>query len=605
MFIERKKLTAADVKRAAVTSTAILLLIFLSILFAFWNMQVLHSEYYRDLALKNMIKSVDLPAPRGVILDRRGQVLAENKLNFTLYLIRENIQDLARTIRLAAFLTSRPESHIRAILKRYEKYPLFYTIPLKTNVPLNHVVFIESRPDEFREFKIGVQPLRAYPRGNSAAHVLGYVSEISEEQLREMAFANYKMGDIVGASGVEKQYEEFLQGRKGSQTLVKDNLEKVQRIIPKKTPEIGRTVALTLDLELQHFAEGLLGEQKGVIGVVDLRDGGILALVSKPDFNPERFSLSQEMESWLALINDPEKPLQNKFLQGIYSPGSVFKIVMALAALQEGVITPATTFTCRGSMFIYDRVFGCWNTSGHGTVSIYQALERSCNIFFYNLGLRLDINTIAHYAGLLGLGQPCLIDQPNQSNGLVPTPEWKRRVLHQPWFPGETISVAIGHGSLSVTPAQILNLICTVARRGQPLRFHLLDHVSPPGLVRGSDNPPLPRLPIEERHFETVIEGLWRVVNGEGTGGAARITGLDICGKTGTAQIITKENPDYDELIKQKRFTPHSWFAAFAPRQQPRLALVVLVENGGDGSHVAAPLAARIFHWYFDHEGHH
>jgi len=287
----------------------------------------------------------------------------------------------------------------------------------------------------------------------------------------------YALGDFVGRSGIEKQYESYLCGVKGSQVVIKNNLEQIQRIESEIDPVIGATVVLTLDLELQKFIENAFSDLNGAVGVVDLRSGGILAMVSQPDFDPEIFSREMEREQWSALINDPQKPLQNKFLQGIYSPGSVFKIIMALTGLQENIISPASVVHCTGSQNFYGRDFHCWNLGGHGTMTIYSALQNSCNIFFYNLGKRLDIDTIANYARMMGLGSSSGLDMPNENSGLVPSSGWKMKTLKQRWFPGETISVAIGHGSLNVTPVQLLKMIATVALRGRMPKLHLLQKI--------------------------------------------------------------------------------------------------------------------------------
>ena len=407
------------------------------------------------MAIKNITRLVELPAPRGLVVDRHGTVLAENKLNFTLYLVRENVGNLEKTIQMASFFSGKSAEVIRQIIGKYKKYADFYRIPLKSNLPRSTVIFIQSRQDEFPEFEIGMEPSRTYPLAEHAAHVLGQISEIGDAELNAGWASAYDPGDLIGRSGIEKQYEPYLQGTKGSQTVIKNNVERIQQVSSEISPVIGATVVLTLDLQLQEFIENLLAGENGVIGVLDLQTGGILALVSKPEFDPEVFSREMGPEEWQAISNDPQKPLQNKFLQGIYSPGSVFKIIMALAGLQEKIITPATTVFCSGSQVFYDRVFHCWKPGGHGTMNIFSALENSCNIYFYNLGKKLNIDTIARYARLMGLGSQSGIDLPNENTGLVPDSAWKMKTFRQRWFPGETISVAIGHGSLNVTPVQI------------------------------------------------------------------------------------------------------------------------------------------------------
>jgi penicillin-binding protein 2 len=602
MYPSKRKLSAAYIKKASTVSAVLLIIIFLAIFAAFWNIQIVNNEYFRRLAIQNITRSIDLSAPRGLIVDSKRVILSENKLNFTLYLVRENVVDIEKTLQLASFFSAKKPDAIRAIIAKYKKYPQFYRIPIKNNLARGTVIFIESRQEEFPEFVIGVEPTRTYPFENCAANVLGYISEITEAELSAKEGKGYSLGDFIGRSGIEKQYEPYLKGIKGSQTVIKDNLEKIQKVQSESKPLIGATVVLTLDLGLQKFIEDLFIDQKGAVGVVDLRTGGILAMVSKPDYNPEIFSREMDREQWLALSNDPEKPLQNKFLQGIYSPGSVFKIIMALAGLQEKAISTATVVHCSGSQDFYGRVFHCWNPGGHGAMDIFSALQNSCNIFFYNLGKRLDIDTIARYALMMGLGNESGIDMPNENTGLVPSSSWKMKTFRQRWFPGETISVAIGHGSLNVTPVQLLKMISTVALRGRMPSLHLLQRIERQGKTVVEFTPEFTRVPIAAENFQVVIEGLFRVVNNGGTARTAAIAGLDICGKTGTSQILAKENPNYKELTKEKKFMPNSWFVSFAPRDNPRLAMVVLVENGGDGGSIAAPLAARIYKKYFENE---
>ncbi len=603
MYLSKRKLTSEYVKKAVVLSTIFLIVIFAGIFLAFWNIQILQNESYNRLAIKNITRLIELPAPRGLVVDRHGTVLAENKINFTLYLVRENVGSLEKAVQMASFFSGKNTAAIRRIIDKFKRHANFYRIPIKSNLPRSTVIFIQSRQDEFPEFEIGMEPSRTYPLGDHAAHVLGQISEIGDAELNAGAAAAYGLGDLIGRSGIEKQYEPFLRGTKGSQTVIKNNVERIQQIRSEITPIIGDTVVLTLDLQLQEFIENLLAGENGAVGVLDLKTGGLLALVSKPEFDPEVFSREMGWEEWQAISNDPQKPLQNKFLQGIYSPGSVFKIIMALAGLQEKIITPATTVFCSGSQVFYDRVFHCWNPSGHGPVNIFSALQNSCNIYFYNLGKKLNIDTIARYARILGLGSQSGIDLPNENSGLVPDSAWKMNAFHQRWFPGETISVAIGHGSLNVTPVQLLKMIATVALRGRTPKLHLLQRIEKQGKIIKEFTPEFTRVPIAKENFDLVCEGLFRVVNDEGTGRAAKIQGLDICGKTGTGQILAKENPRYKILTQEKRFMPNSWFVSFAPRKDPRLAIVVLVENGGDAGAIAAPLAAQIYKKYFENEG--
>lgn len=595
MYIEKRKVTRQDIKKTSIKINIIIIFLFAGIFFVFWNMQIPKNEHYTTLASRNIRKYLGIKAPRGLIEDRDGKILAENKLNFGFFLIRENSKNLRDSIHFASSLLNMAKDDITRSIEKYKGYPEFFMIPIRKNLSLEKVVYVESRSGELPEFKIEIEPARTYPYKRIASHVLGYLSELTVDELEREKDKGYKLGDLIGKSGIEKQYETYMRGRDGLQTVVKDNLGMIQEKVGEKSPEIGHCVVLTIDIDLQKFIEDLLKNYRGTVGVVDLTTGGLLALVSKPNFSPEFFSRAFNRKEWLELVNDPAKPLHNKFSQGQYSPGSVFKIVMALAGLQEKIINKSTMSYCSGTVKIYDDIRRCWKSSGHGNMNIYDAIKNSCNIYFYRLGKRIDIDVVERYARLFGLGEKSIVDLPNESLGLVPSRSWKLENRGEKWFPGDTISVAIGHGMLDVTPVQILSLMSTVALRGQKPAFHLLKQIRKDGEVVQEFKPRFDQVPIDKETFETVIEGLYRVVNNGGTGWAAAIKGLDVCGKTGTGQIISKENPEYKELVKQDRFKPHSWFASFAPRQEPKVAMVIFIENGGDAGKIAAPLARKIY----------
>ena len=597
MFTERRKLSREKTKKISYTSIVILVIIFIVLLFSFWNVQILKNHYYTTLAEKNISWDIDVKAPRGLILDRKGNRLSENKLNFNLFLVREYSENIQNSIDFASMITGKDKKKIAERIEKYKHYPEYFLIPLAKDLPKKKAIYIESHSDELPEFKVANEPARAYPNKEVASHVLGYISELTAEELKEKK-QHYKPGDTVGKSGIEKQYETYLKGTKGLLTVARDNQGRIRENLDEVEPVIGNTVILTIDLELQKYVESLFKDYKGTAGIVDLKTGGILAMVSKPNFNPEFFSGALDKEEWMSLVNDPDNPLHNKFLQGIYSPGSVFKIVVALTALQEKVIDTSFVSHCTGAVKIYDRYFRCW-TSGHGSLTITDALKNSCNVFFYRLGMKLDIDVLAKYSMMLGLGEPTLIDLPNEKKGLVPSKAWKLKTLNEQWFPGETISVAIGGGMLNITPVQALLMISTVALRGRKPRLHLLKSIEKNGKVIREFKPVFTQVPIDKENFEIVIRGLYKVVNAGGTGRAAKVPGLDICGKTGTQQVISKENPDYKELVKQDRFKPHAWFVSFAPMDKPEVAMVVFVENGGDAGAVAAPIAGKIYRKMF------
>ena len=602
MYLKKDPLTLSEIKRLSISARTIISLLWIGLLFVFWNIQVIKHHDYTNLAVKNITRRIDMKAPRGLILDRQGHILAENKIDFSLLFERENVVDISWSIQRASELTDRSPEQISKIIKRYRKYPGFFQIPIQNNLSMEKVIYFLSRKDLYPEFQVGVEPMRSFPNGSLASHLLGYIAEITQEEMRQSEYLGYQLGDRIGRSGLEKSFEKNLSGQKGYQLVIKDSIEKIHQVDEINKPQIGDTLHLTIDLYLQEYIEKLLDEKKGVIAVVDLASGGLLALSSKPDFSPEFFTSSFDSAEWSALANDPDNPLQNRFIQGRYPPGSTFKIVVALAALQENIVNQQTTFFCSGGMQIYDRYFNCWNRFGHASVNITAALSHSCNVFFYQMGKRLDIDDIARYAVLLGLQNKTDIELPHESGGLVPSSEWKMKTFNQKWFPGETISAAIGQGSISVTPAQMLTMISTVALRGRKPRLHLVQRIERRGEIVFSRKYQDETVPISENHFETVVRGLYAAVNQDGTARSARIDGLEICGKTGTAQVIARDNPNYKTLIKQKRFQPHSWFVSFAPRDNPRIAMLVLIENGGDGGAAAAPLSRKIYDYYFNAE---
>ncbi|MCP5046075.1 MAG: penicillin-binding protein 2 [bacterium] len=599
MFIEKRKLSKGEIKRISFTANIILIVLFIVLLFSFWSIQVLRNHYYNTLAARNITKDIEVKAPRGLILDRNLGRLSENKLNFSLFLVRQYAADIDKTIQRVQSITGMKKDDIVKKIEKYKFHPSSFTIPLVKDLPLQKVIYIESRSDEMPEFEINIEPARAYPYKEIASHILGYISQLTAGELEERKGQGYKLGDITGVSGIEKQYEAHLKGTKGIRTVAKDNLGRVRKVLNEKKPDIGNTIILTIDIEIQKYVEDIFKEHNGTIGVVDLKTGGILAMVSKPNFNPEFFSGVLDQEEWNSLRNNPDKPLHNKFLQGQYSPGSVFKPVVALAALEEDIIDPSTVSSCYGYVKIYDRNFHCWQRGGHGSVKLPNALRHSCNVYFYRVGKKLDIDILSKYAEMLGLGSLTGIDLPNEKQGRVPNKEWKLRTYKQKWFPGETISVSIGGGMINVTPIQVLTMISTIALRGKMPRLHLLKTIESDGKVVSSFEPEFKSVAIAKENFELVIEGLHRVVNDGGTGRAAWVKGLEICGKTGTQQIISKENPNYKNLVKQKRFRPHSWFVSFAPRNKPEIAMVVFVENGGDAGAIAAPIAGKIYRKIF------
>jgi penicillin-binding protein 2 len=444
---------------------------------------------------------------------------------------------------------------------------------------------------EHPELEIEVGQRRLYRHRYQTAHILGYLGEVEESELATEG-STYRPGDLVGKKGLERRYESLLRGERGEQMVVVDSRGRRVEEIDRSPADAGQDLYLTLDLDLQQEAWGILEGRVGSIVALDPRQGDILAMVSSPSFDPNMFARRLRSEEWQALIENPDRPLQNRAIQNVYPPGSVFKMVMAMAALDRGFVDPdRTKVWCPGHSLIYNNVYRCWKAGGHGTVDLRRALEGSCNVYFHRLGQELEIDRIAETALRFGLGSKTGIDLEGEKGGLVPSQEWSERARRTPWYPGETISVATGQGPILVTPLQVAVMTAVFANGG---------YLVTPRLYRDASTPPPKDLGFSPEDLEVVREGLWKVVQGtQGTGYRAKVAGVEIAGKTGTAQVITQERrTDNDDLPEKLR--DHAWFTSFAPYDDPRLVVVIFVEHGGAGSSTAAPLARALYERFLE-----
>ncbi len=576
----------ANVTLMAVGGAFVLLILY------FWKMQVLDHKYYWELSEANRVREVTLPAQRGLIIDRMGEVLATNIAAFQAAVIRENSQDLPASYARIAELLHMEAKTIQERVGKYRQFPLFYPIVIKEDLKDEEVALIESRRLEFPELIVKAEPKRFYPHNTFASHVLGYLQEISEQELQQRTYGSRGLGALVGRTGIERQYENDLVGQSGNYLEIVDSTGRTREIAPHADPVNGKTIQLTLDARLQAKAEELLLGREGAIVLMDSQSGELLALASFPTFDPNKFINRFTPEEWMDLITNPSYPLENRALRGLYSPGSIFKLVMALASLDTGTTTEWTSYFCSGSILMYGHPFHCWFAGGHGEMNLTSAIRNSCNIYFYQIGKRMGIDTIAEYARQLGLGQLTGVDLNGEYAGLVPTQEWKKRIRNDSWYPGETISVSIGQGPLQVTPLQIANLTATVANRGKRVVPHL-------GRKADSEKPfpSLPALSIESGHIETVIRGMWMSANQGGTARAASVLDFDVCGKTGSTQVVSRQTAKKMGESRREVKT-HSWFSGFAPRNDPQVVVTVIIEFGGMGGSTAAPVAGELFRLY-------
>ncbi len=553
----------------------------------YFYMQVVRGDDYRQLADNNRLRRSSIEAPRGLIYDHTGRVLVENLPSYNLYLDRSRTGDRAASVAFAARELGRDPAALDRVLARYHGTSIYQPVLLAEGLTLGEVARFRVERLEHPEFEVEVTQRRFYRLGSYAAHALGYLGEVSVDELRQEG-NRLKAGDWIGRRGVERAYDAQLRGQDGERIVVVDSRGLPVEEFGRRLGKPGKSLHLTLDAALQSEAERQLSGKVGAIVALDPRDGSIRALVSSPAYDPNLFARKLAAEDWQALIEDPNHPLQNRALASAYSPGSVFKAVMAAAGLAEGIITPAHTEHCNGVAIYYGRPFHCYKRGGHGTLDLEGALQQSCDVYFYALGQKLGIERIARYAKMFGFGQPTGVDLGGERKGLVPDNEWSQLVRHHPWYPGETISVAIGQGALTVTPIQMARMMAVFANGGRLVTPHV---------VEGAEAPTR-QLPLGPDVLAPVREGLWRVVNAPGgTGAAARVAGLDVAGKTGTTQIASQEAyADSANLPWEQR--NHAWFAAYAPAPSPRLVVVVFVEHGGHSS-VAATLAKALMERYF------
>ena len=567
---------------------------------SFWYIQVLRNQTYREMAEANTERRLPLRAPRGILFDRRNRVLVENRDAYAISILREHSGNLDQTIRTLAAATGVPESQVRDTVARHRNTPTYQPIVVVEDASLAQVSAVLARRLDFELPGVVVQrvPTRRYPSGGLAAHLLGYVSEISEAQ---MASEGLQSGSMMGQSGIEKAYNKLLMGTDGERRVMVNNVGREITALAELPAVEGRRIQLTIDYDLQQAAEDAfrVSGYAGAAVILDPRNGEILALTSVPSYDPNVFAAGIDPATWKGLNSDPLRPLQNRATQGRYSPGSTFKVVVATAALEEGIITPDFKVTCLGGATFFNRFFQCHLKSGHGTLDLRHAIEQSCNVYFYTIGNMVGIDKIHKWAEALGLSGKTGIDLPNEAESLVPSSAWKRARTGERWYSGETISVAIGQGQVSVTPLALAATYAAVANGGTRLTPRLVRAVNDGA---GWKTPPAADARVGQMlKPETVAalhDGLSLVVNGAGTGGRARLIGYDVAGKTGTAQVISIQGGKQAAGKTDMDLRDHGWFAFFAPKDNPEVAGVVFAEHALHGSN-AASLARHIIETYF------
>jgi penicillin-binding protein 2 len=590
-----------DEKLSPIRLTAvqyIILAIFLFLAYGLWRLQVSQSDMYATLAEQNHIRKVDILAPRGKIFDRNGRTIVDNYPSFTALLLRDSSRDLNADADLIAQGLHMDAKEVRDKIRHFASMPQYRPIYLKEDITPDEEAFIESHRTELPELDTIMAYRRLYPRKGFLAHLIGYVGEVSEDMLNQAQWEFNNPGDVVGKSGVELQYNQILMGKNGSrQVQVNSHGQEVGKPLDEKPAEQGKPLKLTIDIDLQIAAEEAIEGKNGAIVAMDPHTGEILAMVSRPTFDPNDFSVKISRSDWSKLVNDPDKPLLNKAIQAQLAPGSTFKIIMSVAGWQEGV-AQTLNIHCNGGAEFYGRRFGCWLKGGHGEVDLVRGIYQSCDVFFYTLAEKLGIDRIAKYATALGLGQKTGIDLPQEASGVMPSEAWKLRNFRQKWFAGETISVGIGQGAVAVTPMQLMRAISAVSMGGKLVVPHVADPAGlPPGYLEVNHSTDVKDIPFDPNGWNVITDAMGRVLLPEGTAPMAHIPGIDIAGKTGSAQVVslaTRAKHQNNESLAQ-----NGWFVGFTPRRNPDVIVCVLFE-GGEHGRLAARLATQVIKAYVD-----
>src|SRR6202034_1410688 len=575
--------------------------IFLVLAYGLWKLQVMENGYYATAAEKNRIRNVPILAPRGKILDREGRTIVDNYPSFSALLLRDSSRDLNADADLIAQGLHLDPNEVRARIRHFAAIPQYQPIFLKEDITPDELAFIDAHRNELPELDTIVAHRRLYPRNGFMAHLIGYVGEVTDDMLNQPQFELYSPGDVVGVSGVERQYNNVLMGTNGARRALVNSHGREVGLLGETDAIPGKQLKLTVDIDLQIAAEEALDGKNGAIVAMDPRTGEILAMVSRPTFDPNDFAVRVSRDQWNKLVNDEDHPLLNKAIQAQLAPGSTFKIIMATAGLQEGIAQDLKV-DCTGGAEFYGRYFKCWVLAEHrthGITDITKAIYQSCDVFFYTLAEKLGIERIAKYAMAFGLGQKTGIDLPQEVSGVMPSEEWKIRNFKQKWFAGETISVGIGQGAIEATPIQMARAIGAIASGGRLVRPHVANPADlPPGVVQAGSVPDEVQVPLDPKNWEIITDAMADVTSPHvvdatgatwtGTAAAAHLQGIDFAGKTGTAQTISGSAKAKIENGKA-RFKNNAWFVGVSPRRNPEIVVVVLWEGGEEG-----PLAAIV-----------
>jgi len=584
------------------------LLTFVIITARLFYLQIVEGEAYRVLSENNSVRLQMVEPQRGLLFDTRGELLVDNRPSFDVTVTLKDAKPIRTTLDRLSRYAGLSLDELQSQVENRNGHPAFKPLVLRSDVDRNVLAAIEVTRFDLPGVAIDVNTRREYVNRSSAAHLLGYLGEVNSDELKAGKNPDLRAGDLIGKCGIEKAYDSILRGKRGGRQVVVNASGQVMRAIEQVDAIPGKNLLLTIDHRLQQLAETLLNDAAGAVVALDPRNGHVLVLASSPPFNPNAFVSGISHKDWEALVSNPQHPMENKAIQAEYPPASTYKIITAIAGLEEGVIDENTTFFCPGHYYFGNREYRCWKKGGHGNMNVEKALTESCDVFFYQVGLRLGVDRIAKWAQRLGLGSPTGIDMDQEAAGLIPTAAWKKQKTGIPWQGGENLSIAIGQGFDLVTPLQQAVMIAAVANGGIRYKPIVIKAIQDENCNENLDikEKVMGQVQIRSRTLEIIRKALWNVVNTErGTAWRSRVEGLDICGKTGSAQVIERKEkkPEKEPNKRLENLKDHAWFIAYAPAQNPRIAVAVIVEHGEHGSSAAAPIAKELIRFHLQAEG--
>jgi penicillin-binding protein 2 len=606
MGIDAKWTELPSVQRRFLIFSATTAIIFLLLGLRLWYLQIISHEDYQERSIRNRTRVLPLEAPRGPVYDRNGLLLVDNRPSFRISVMRQDVEDQQALLQRLAELLEIDLQDLEARWREGRRFPIYRPVPLATDVSWDMMERIQEHSIELPGVLTEVRPLRDYLEKGSAAHLMGYLGEITEEELNDENFIGYQPGDYIGKIALERSFEPYLKGEKGQRLVEVDVKGKLLRQLQMEGARPGNKMYLTLDRGLQRAADEAFGDQSGAAIALDVKNGDILAMVSRPTFDPALFARGIASDEWRALLKDDRHPLQNKVIAGQYSPASTFKMVVALAALREGIASSNRGIDCGGDFELGGARFRCWKKAGHGLTDLKKAIRESCDVWFYQVGLELGIDKLSVAAREFGFGAPVGYPLPGEKSGVIPSREWKRARFNKPWYAGETVIASIGQGFVLSTPIQLAVMTAALANGGKVLKPQLIERIEDwqGNLLLQSETEIVRQVEYSESAWKAIKRSLVAVVNEpRGTGRVARLDQVVVAGKTGTSQVIRRKSDEEEELDEggevPYRFRPHALFVAYAPAEDPQLAVAVVVEHGQHGGSAAGPIARSIIDSYF------